>query len=179
MKKLLLFAIILAGTLTACKIKAKIVLKNPSDSLIVVDYGQNLAAMIKVNQFDWFDTQLINAASFPMPSQKVGQKETLAIKLFDFSGSLTVEAAIAKIIKAGYRPATIFELLAFGTYYPELQKQFPIIALGSPWQSYGGFPYLSFNMGRRTIDLAWNQYELGADFRFLAVQAKFMGYSSR
>lgn len=36
--------------------------------------------------------------------------------------------------KAGYRPANIAELLALGAQYPDIQRQFPIVALGSVWR---------------------------------------------
>ncbi|MCG2695058.1 hypothetical protein L6261_03190, partial [Candidatus Parcubacteria bacterium] len=43
----------------------------------------------------------------------------------------TSEQVIAEMDKVGYRPATIWELLALGIAQPNLQMEFPIIALGS------------------------------------------------
>ncbi|HET6452428.1 MAG TPA: hypothetical protein VFI08_14010, partial [Spirochaetia bacterium] len=80
---------------------------------------------------------------------------------------------------AGYRPATLKELLAFGKANPDLQKDAPIIALGTTAQipetlfrsgmatnaasmSAGAvrveeqlYPYLGKEMFGRTVNLAW------------------------
>lgn len=75
--------------------------------------------------------------------------------------------------KAGFRPALIEDLLALGAEYPELQKQFPIVALGSVWQDPGGrrrVPYLRWDGGGRDLDLYWFGDDWDERWRFAAVR---------
>ncbi len=72
----------------------------------------------------------------------------------------------------GYRPATLPELLALGKQYPEFQRWFPIIALGSVWRGQGGVrlaPCLSENAGKRGLGLDSFDFVWGAFCCFLAV----------
>jgi hypothetical protein len=75
--------------------------------------------------------------------------------------------------KAGYRPATLAELLALGEAHPELQKEFPIVALGSIWHDADGnrdVPVLSFDGSRRKLFLNWFVNDWYVNFRFLGVR---------
>jgi hypothetical protein len=75
--------------------------------------------------------------------------------------------------KAGYRPARIEELLALGASQPELQKEFPIVALASVWRGPGGdrrVPYLRWDVAGRRLDLSWFEYGWTGDYRFAAVR---------
>jgi hypothetical protein len=65
-----------------------------------------------------------------------GQVEVEA-KLFRFKGSLTLQKILAKMDAEGYRPAELFELLAFGAKYPEKQRKFTIVALGTSASRHG------------------------------------------
>jgi undecaprenyl-diphosphatase len=63
--------------------------------------------------------------------KKIWSSWNLIGKLFHFNRDISSEDAIAEMDKDGFRPATLAELLALGEAQPELQKQFPIIALSS------------------------------------------------
>lgn len=82
------------------------------------------------------------------------------------------DAALAEIDKRGLRPCLPEELIAFGDAYPEEQRKFPIVALGSGASVRGdrSVAYLwDVNGGRRlslgSVDGVWRD-----DYRFLAVR---------
>jgi len=70
----------------------------------------------------------ITAANFP--SRESGQEKITAV-LVPFSPQASLDSVLGRQAAAGFRPATLNELLAFGEAYPEVQKKLPVIALGS------------------------------------------------
>ncbi len=136
-----------------------------------VDYSRTLAEMINAGNYDWADSA-ITAKDFPLPAELSGQK-TAVSKLFHFNRDISSDKAIAEMGKAGYRPATLSELLALGAKYPELQRQFPIIALSSVWHgAFGGrrVPYLGVGDYERGLGLDWFGRDWAARCRFLGVR---------
>lgn len=136
---------------------------------IVVDYGISLAEMIKTGKYDWVNDDIV-AKNFPIQIQAQGnEKQELEITLFHFNRYIGSDDAIKEIDKAGYRPVSLAELLALGTSQPELQRQFPIIALGSVWQDrYGDryVPYLWLDGSDRCLYLFLFESDWFPLFRF-------------
>lgn len=99
--------------------------------------------MVSAGKYDWVNSD-ITPGHFPVKGS--GQEER-KIALFHFGRAMTSEQAIAKMDKAGYRPAKTEGLLSLGASQPGLQKQFPIVAVGSVWQRSRG--------SRRVPDLDW------------------------
>ena len=121
---------------------------------VVVNYTHTLAEMIKAGKYDYANSD-INAKNFPVSG--AGTRET-EIALFHFNKNMSSGQVIAEMEKAGYRPAKIEELLALAEFHPELQREFPIIALGSVWRSPVGdlnVPYLNRYDSRRGLRLDW------------------------
>jgi len=136
---------------------------------IVVDYSLSLAEMVKAGKYDWVNDD-ITAKHFPAKGE--GKKE-LAIELIHFNRRTSSEEALQEMDKQGFRPATIEELLALGSAYPELQRKFPIAALGSVWQDPNGYrhvPCLGESVSRRSLHLHWLGGGWGGDWRFAAVR---------
>lgn len=86
----------------------------------------------------------------------------------------SVEKVFRELDRRGLRPATIEQLLAFAAKYPAIQKQFPIVALGSAMQDADGhtlFPYLC---GHPPLDRSIRLSQSGSPFsshpRFLAAR---------
>ena len=134
---------------------------------IIVDYNRSLSKMIKAGNYDWFNDN-ITAKNFPLKGK--GKHELEAI-LFHFDRDIESEEAIAEMDKQGYRPGRIEELLALGGKYPNLQKEFPIVALGSVWRNPDGHrsvPFLHRNGSERNLRLGWFGYGWHANDRFLA-----------
>jgi hypothetical protein len=136
---------------------------------VVVDYGQVLVEMIQAGKYDWINND-ITSDHFPITG--TGQKEE-EITLFHFNRSISSDDAIVEMAKKGFRPADPPEILALGAEHPELQKQFPIVALGSPWRDPGGLRhvvYLDRDDARRPLDLVWFERDWIGDWRFAAVR---------
>jgi len=97
---------------------------------------------------------------------------TLEIHLIHFDRVLTTDELVDEFNERGWRPAILIELLAFGEQYPDLQREFPIIAAGSLFQdSVGGLnvPLLWGNNQQRTVDLFWSMPSWESSYRFAAV----------
>jgi len=136
---------------------------------VVVGYTRTLKQMIHAGNYDWVNPD-INEMNFKVEGQGKQEKEVV---LFHFGRSISSEDAISEMSKAGYRPAKIEELLALGAAYPELQKEFPIVALGSAWQSPDGnrrVPCLLWFGRERYLDLYWFGLDWDEDYRFAAVR---------
>lgn len=102
-----------------------------------------------------------------------GKKVEVSTKLFHFNRDIGSETAVTEMDMAGYRPATFMELLVLGFLFPEPQRQFPIVALGSVWHSAHGFRYvpcLDINGSKRELDLGWSVGGWIAHCRFLGVR---------
>jgi len=136
---------------------------------VTVDHGKSLADMIADGKYDWKNDD-ITAEHFPI--QGKGQQEVEVI-LLHFNRAISSKEAIAEMDKAGYKPALIEHLLALGDGQPDLQRQFPIVALGSVWQSSGSncdVPYLYGCGVNRSLNLRWFECEWSGVFRFAAVR---------
>lgn len=136
---------------------------------VVVDYAKSLGEMILAGKYGLVNDDIV---SNHFPIQGEGRKE-VEITLFHFNRVISSDNAITEMTKTGYRPAFVEELLALGAAYKELQKQFPIVALGSVWRAPPGPRYvlsLRWDGGERylTLDLfglVWREF-----CRFAAVR---------
>jgi hypothetical protein len=103
--------------------------------------------------------QGVNASitSENFPSTRHGQTE-LEIILVRYQRRMTSEEVLSELDKAGLRPAELPEFLAFGATFPEVQRQFSIVALGSVWKDRKGYrnvPCLYEASEARYLDLHW------------------------
>jgi hypothetical protein len=139
---------------------------------IEVDYSMSLNKMISAGNYDWKNDD-ITAARFPVKGE--GKVEFEA-KLFHFNRNISSEAAVTHIKDADpqnpWEPAKTEHTLAFGAKYPEVQREYPIIGLGSVAGVDFARGVLRLNRGgsERYLDLD----RLGGDWlagcRFLAVR---------
>lgn len=95
---------------------------------VKVDYGTSLEEMIASGRYDWTNSD-IAAERFTHDAAR--GKHEVKIELVHFNRVLTSEEAIAELERMGCRPADLPELLALGAAFPDLQRQFPIVELGS------------------------------------------------
>jgi len=148
--------------------------KKDSEEMITltVDYSRTLKQMIADGKYDW-KNENITEKNFPIPEEVKGKKVEISTKLFHFNRDISSEDAKKEMDKDGFRPATLFEQQAFAQKHPELQRQFPIVALGSVWRSTYGIrrvPYLRVDDDERGLRLDWLGFIWRADCRFLAVR---------
>jgi len=135
---------------------------------VVVDYGKSLAEMILLGNYGWFNDD-INSKNFPLQGTGAQESELVLVHL---NQSATSKEVLESLDSQGLAPAQFVHLLAFGAAYPELQRQFPIIALGSSFvDGHGdrGYPYLYCHGSRRRLCLYWGGDGHRGLCRFLAV----------
>ncbi len=138
---------------------------------VTVDYSLTLEQMIAAGRYDWKNSD-INQKNFPIPPSKRG-KEDVVIELKHFNRTMDSDEVIRELDKDGFRPANVFELQAFAETYPEKQREFPIVALGSVWRHWGGSRSVAGLCGaadRRDLDLRCFDSRWHSDYRFAAVR---------
>lgn len=133
-----------------------------------INYDRSVKDGIKAGKYDW-ENDDITSKNFP--SQETSTKE-VAVELFHFGKDMSTDEVLAELDKQGFRAATLKEILALGEKQPDLQKDFPIIGLGSVWQDPGGdrgCPYLSRDGSERSLSLRWVDNRWSGLCRFAAV----------
>src|SRR3989344_4068460 len=135
---------------------------------VSVDYEKSLGDMIAAGKYYWKNDD-ITVNNFPIerpnlmaegPYRTPGVNGTADVKLrlIHFGRVITMAQAAEEIAQHGLEPAKIEHLLAFGAKYPDKQREFPIIALGSVWvHSCGrrGVPCLGGDCSKRDLFLSW------------------------
>jgi hypothetical protein len=122
---------------------------------VTVNYGRTIKEQVKAGKYDWSNPN-ITSKNFPF-SQK--GKASILIQLIHFDQDMTSAEVLEELSKQGLRPATLPELLVFGAKFPDKQRDFPIVALGSVWRSDDDrrdvVAYLYHNGSERDLDLRW------------------------
>lgn len=137
---------------------------------LVVNYSRSLKDSIAAGRYDWVNSD-ITEEHFPVEADEKETKEQ-SFTLYHFGKNMESDDVIAAMEKDGKRPATVRELLAFGEVNPELQRQFPIIALKSVWVVRLGnrrVACLGSDSVKRGLYLSWFDFGWSGDCRFLAV----------
>lgn len=135
---------------------------------VTVDYGMTLEQMIAAGRYDSQNGD-ITAEHFPL--QGTGKVE-VELHLVHLNKVVSTEEVLAELDRRNLRPAKIEEILALGAKYPNLQKEFPVVALGSVWQRSHGDRYVACLgrwLGERCLDLGWFGSDWDGHFRFAAV----------
>src|SRR3989344_3384599 len=96
---------------------------------VVIDYGKTIEEMVATGHYDWSNSD-ISSGNFPVSGNGTANAN---LELVHLNKDASSEGGVAYLESLGMRPATIAELLVFGATYPEVQREFPVIALGSSW----------------------------------------------
>jgi hypothetical protein len=121
---------------------------------ISVDYDLPLSQAIDAGNYAGVN---VDITSQNFPSSKHGQAQ-LDVILTRYDGRLTSEEVLSEMKKEGLRPVELYEFLAFGAQFPEMQRRCCIIGLGSVWQDRKGYknvPCLYEASEARYLDLHW------------------------
>ena len=136
--------------------------------LISVDYGRNVEDGVEAGRYHWANS---NITSERFPTERKGTAK-VEVKLIHFNWSVSTNKALRELDRMGYRPAELHELLALGEKYQEIQRKFPIVALGSVLRNRCVLG-LSGDNSRRYLNLYLNLYieehHYGENCRFAAV----------
>ncbi|MEK7613242.1 MAG: hypothetical protein AAB449_03820 [Patescibacteria group bacterium] len=140
----------------------------PEQLTLSVDYGRSLDQMIAAGNYDWKSDD-ITAEKFLVVVNGVEQFEA---RIFHFDSTMPSGVAVEAIKAAGFEPGKIEHLLSFGEKYPEEQRKYPIIALGSVAEVNGNryVSYLCRFDARRSLDIRWWGFDWSGRYRFLAVR---------
>lgn len=138
-----------------------------------VDYAKTKLAMIKAGHYDFVNDFLRDNDPVKGRIDGFGTVQA-ALELVHFNRIISTADALKEIKKRGLIPAGVEHLLALGAKHSNLQKEFPIVALGSVWQNSDGgrsVPYLwGSSDGDRYLRLYWIADVWSGDYRFLAVR---------
>lgn len=99
---------------------------------LTVDYTRTVEQAVDNGGYE-LKSGKITDNNFPVPSALLGKRIDVIAKFFYFGKMTKTREVVAKMDKDDYHPAAPMELLTLGLLYPNLQKQFPIIALDSVW----------------------------------------------
>lgn len=129
---------------------------------------RTLKDAINAGKYDWTDDN-ITEKNFPTNKESFGTKD---MSLFHFNKDISSENEVLKMDEAGYRPATLMELLVIGEKYPEIQREFPVVALGSSVKFCGVLlvPVLWLDSDGRSLGLDCWHFDWLSRCRFLAVR---------
>ena len=135
-----------------------------------IDHSKSLNEMIVVGKYDWVNNRDITAEHFLVSGKR---KYKIVFELLHFNKSVSSDEVIAEAKQRGLRLAKIEELLAFGEKYPEEQRKFPIVALGSVWKGWDVVlcvPFLWIAGDERILNLDSFGYHWPKYYHFLAVR---------
>lgn len=136
---------------------------------ILVDFGMSIEELLKLGKYDWSNSDI---TSEHFPTKHVGKVET-KVEFLHFDRNISSDEVLKEMDKMGYRPAEAHELLAFGEKYPDVQREFPIAALGSVWRLLGGrrsVVCLYWVAAKRGTGLSWFGGGWHDCWRFAAVR---------
>ncbi len=141
--------------------------------LVSIEYIQPSYDMLK-NAFDWVYEGYSSAQFKPIDICKNVSTETREIEfeLVHLYMGMCTDGILAELDKRELRPALYEELLAFAVKYPDLQKQFPIVALGSVclYDDRLCSPCVRRNGEERCLDSDWVGNDWHDGYRFLAAR---------
>lgn len=131
----------------------------------------SLADLIIAGHYDWVNDN-ITAEHFSLDESQFGGFKLVLVHLDQVAST---DEVLAYLQENNLEPAKIGHLLGFGAKYPDIQREFPIIALGSSWVGPVGLrsvPYLDSDGAERSLRLAWGAYHWRDRCRFLALRKK-------
>ncbi|TSC71567.1 MAG: hypothetical protein G01um101438_1041 [Parcubacteria group bacterium Gr01-1014_38] len=145
--------------------------------VVPVNYDLAHEAQIEEAKFDWitdYDRNLIRKNPTehlsPLPKGQIEQRITLV----HLNRCAKRKEIIAEMdtLNVRVRPVLSPEFLALTKAYPDLQRKFHFVGLGSVWVDSGGSRRVLCAYGysaRRYLDLYWDDYEWRELCRFPAV----------
>lgn len=137
---------------------------------IIVASGLALTERISLGSYDWVNGD-INEKRFPHDATTIGEWEW---KLVHLNRDISSDDAKLAVEVDGFTCAKVEHLLAFGEAFPEEQRKYPIVALGSVCEVHGARRVLALwrDDSKRSLDLHWWDGDWCSGYRFLVVRKK-------
>jgi hypothetical protein len=139
----------------------------PDSFVLAMNYDEPIESLVLAGRYDYANSDI---TSLHFPTKRSGAAN-LAGRLVHFNRAMSTKEAVKELGEMGLRPGELHELLAFGIRFPEEQRKYPIIGLGSAWQNPHGFrcvPYLDRDGSERSLVLYWLEVDWFDRCRFLA-----------
>jgi hypothetical protein len=136
---------------------------------LLVNYDRSVEEGIRAGHYDWSNSN-ITSSNFPSTRKGTAEED---VHLVHFDKVMSTDAVLAELDKMGLRPAELQHSLAFGEKYPEVQRKFPVVFLGSVWQDPYGTRYCPFLFrfdAERRLYLVWIVVDWHGGCRFAAVR---------
>jgi hypothetical protein len=136
---------------------------------LTIDYSRPFDQMIAAGKYGYVNPD-ITAEHFPITSKGVVQTEII---LVPFDRNISSDDVEKELAAMGLEPARLEHATAFGEKYPDVQREYPIVFLGSVWSDSNGSPHvpcLDDWRDRRRLDLSYRGGEWIRDYRFAAVR---------
>lgn len=136
---------------------------------LTVGYERPYAEQIADGGYDHVN-EFLTAALFPIRGN--GDAD-IDVTLVCLERTASTTEVLRELEQPGLRLGGIAELLALGAAQPELQRSFPIVALGAAASyphDYRRIPFLWGSPRVRHLDLRWDEHSWGANIRFLTVR---------
>lgn len=95
---------------------------------LFVDEDKSVECLLRVAEFRRYDNR-ISSQNFPVKENSEYEEREIAI--FHFDVNLSSDTVIKNMSDAGYRPATIWELVSLAMKEPYFYEDFAVVALGS------------------------------------------------
>lgn len=149
-------------------ILVKAELKTRNRFSITVDYSKSLDQMVAAGNYNYANPNIV-AANFPITGTGVVEKELI---LVHFDRFIESDDAVRELNEMGLEPAGIAHATAFGAKYPDVQREYPVVFLGSGWVGPRGnrcVPCLDEDSRERSLYLD-DWLEWYAHYRFAAVR---------
>jgi hypothetical protein len=148
----------------------------PEVIILGVDFSRTLETLITAGKYDYVNSD-ITAARFPIEGSGI---EEFEFDLFHPNRDISSDDAIKEMKEdkndpaRPWEPAKIEHLLVFGEAHPDVQRKFPIVALGSVAEIDGDrhAPFLNEGGSKRHLHLYWSGNDWNARYRFLRVRKK-------
>lgn len=129
---------------------------------------------ITAGNYVWWNRDLLNWRREDQSIYTGTDNVSVSVELLHFNRAISTDEASVEMDRQSYRPANFEELTAFGEQYPDEQRKYPIIALGSVFVGPGDHrasPFLYYGSdARRGLGLRWHDFDWGGSCRFLVVR---------
>lgn len=149
---------------------AKEALSNPYP--VPVNYGRRPRSAVQAGEYDgvndyyndmqWSEWKTPDGSKLIVPKRGIVDKELSLFHIGAYFGEdycpISKEIRTA-LVKEQLIAVTVYGLLAFGEKYLNVQREFPVIALGSVWFGPGGGRHVAVlegDAGGRHLDLGWD-----------------------
>jgi hypothetical protein len=136
---------------------------------VTVDYARSLEQMILAGKYGYANPD-ITAKNFPITGKGIVEEEII---LVHFDRDISSDDAEKELATMGLEPARLEHATAFGAKYPDVQREYPIVFLGSVWTDPDGdrrVPYLDYWDGRRELRLGYRDAQWDRIYLFAAVR---------